>query len=534
MSADPEMPPDATGNEVEVKLLADSAAALRAVARRDSLGPFRLRPRGVARLRTTYLDTPQRTLLGNGIALRLRRHGRAWEATAKWGGSVAGAVHTRREINVPLLRPPRPPYALPEGTLRDELTAYVLGRPLQPVLTTLIRRQVFDLVDDHDTIIAELALDTVRHGRDDSDLREPYFEVEVEQRDGSREDLHALARILCAEHPLAPTDETKFQRAQRDVLGAPPPSPTAIEATDTWQNAARKVAAAQLARLRANDPRVRAGADPDPEAIHQMRVATRRLRTMVLLFADGIAEPTRTRLAAELEWLGSALGGARDLDVQLAQLDAVRPSGAPVEPVLTEFFRDLAATRSGAVLELRAALASTRYARLLRRLERFATPPQRQRSPGPIPPLGVGAAAATAIAAAHRAVRKQAKRATRQSGGLAYHKLRIRCRRLRYLLEFLAPLLDEDADWLIARMTLLQDLLGEANDRVILAHRLRRHGAAEPTLPEAQRAVLEESADTLLLAAGGLHEKFRDKWREEASRIRKRARALARKVRKQA
>lgn len=514
-------PTSRVDGELEIELLAESAASLRAIAGRDTLGPYRLRPRGVAQLRTTYLDTPRHTLLGNNIALRLRRRGRAWEATAKWGGGVTDALHTRREVNVVLPHRARLPFVLPEGPLRDELTAFVLGRPLRPMLTTRIRRQLFALVDESDTVAAELALDTVRHGRDESDLREPYFGVEIEQRTAAIDDLHALGRLLRDEHGLAPADETKFQRARRTVFGAAPPPPGPIGAGDNWQNAARKIAAAQLTRLRACDARVRSGPDPDPESIHQMRVATRRLRTVCKLFAEGIPEPTRTLLAADLEWLDAALGGARDLDVQRAQLEAIGPSIGAAEPTVPDFRRELAAARPPALDDLRAALGSARYVRLLRRLERFATPPARLRR-GAASAANVCGAAATAVASAHRAVRKQARRALRDSGALAYHKLRIRIRRYRYLLEFLAPLIGDDSDWLIARMTLLQDLLGEANDRVVLARQLRRRGAAVA----AQRQPLEESADDLLLAAGALHESFRRRWKDDSRRIRKRTRRI--------
>src|SRR5206468_4168554 len=61
----------------------------------------------------------------------------------------------------------------------------------------------------------------------------------------------------------------------------------------------------------------------DPERLHDMRVAIRRLRAMLALFADVL--PIRfAAAAATLEWIARALGAVRDLDVQLAHLDAWR------------------------------------------------------------------------------------------------------------------------------------------------------------------------------------------------------------------
>jgi hypothetical protein len=77
-------------DEIEAKLLVPSDAVLHAIARLDRLGAHRLQARGTARLHSVYLDTRDMTLARHGVALRLRRHGRRWEATAKWSGRVRG------------------------------------------------------------------------------------------------------------------------------------------------------------------------------------------------------------------------------------------------------------------------------------------------------------------------------------------------------------------------------------------------------------------------------------------------------------
>ena len=113
--------------EMEAKLLVPTTTALRAIARLTHLGPYPLRPRGAVRLHTSYLDTPGLTLARNGVAVRLRRHGRQWEATVKWAGQVKGDVHERPELTIALPSPPVLPFLPPPGPLHTQLAALVDG-----------------------------------------------------------------------------------------------------------------------------------------------------------------------------------------------------------------------------------------------------------------------------------------------------------------------------------------------------------------------------------------------------------------------
>src|SRR4030095_13743691 len=125
---------------------------------------FRRRPRGVQHLHSVYLDTRDFALARAGIALRLRRAGRSWEATAKWSGRVAGALHERPELTVALPGEPTSPFTLPDGPLRTQLTAVLLGRRLSPILVSEVRRQLRDLLPASASAsdsLAEVALDTV-------------------------------------------------------------------------------------------------------------------------------------------------------------------------------------------------------------------------------------------------------------------------------------------------------------------------------------------------------------------------------------
>lgn len=212
--------------EIEAKLLVPTRGTLRALARLTHVGRYPLRARGAARLQSMYLDTPELTLARQGVALRLRRHGRRWECTVKWGGRVEGDLHERPEWTVALPRAPVMPFVPPAGPLSAKLAALVAGRPLAPILVTDIRRRLFDVMPPaprpgaRPTPIAELALDHVRLcGPQRGGAEDTYYELEIEQRHGRRRQITGLAQRLRREFHLAPSSESKFARGLTLLYG---------------------------------------------------------------------------------------------------------------------------------------------------------------------------------------------------------------------------------------------------------------------------------------------------------------------------
>ncbi len=208
------MKPTSPALEVEAKLLVHRERDLRAMAALRELGRYRLRPRGGARLYSIYVDTPDRRLMRQRIAVRLRRHAGRWELTAKWSGSVRGAVHARPELNVRLTAPPRLPYRI-NRRLGADIAALAGDAPLQPILITDIYRRRLDVLAQtcRGRVLAEMALDRVRlrtpHGRR---AAPPYFEVEIERRHGTRRDLAGITAALKESFELTPSRESKFGR----------------------------------------------------------------------------------------------------------------------------------------------------------------------------------------------------------------------------------------------------------------------------------------------------------------------------------
>lgn len=298
----------------------------------------------------------------------------------------------------------------------------------------------------------------------------------------------------------------------------PPPKGThqRLQPGDSVEQAARKMVARHLGHLRTHEPGVRAGDDAD--AIHDMRVAVRRLRAAVRAFAPG-APVSERFLAAELRWLGRALGEVRDLDVQTELLrNYLSRRPAQTREVLAPFSAQLADERAARHVRLRAALDSPRYARLLQRLDRFARgdyrrSTERDAASEPIAELG-----GRAVKHALRRVEKRAEHAVAAPAPPAedLHLLRIRAKRLRYLLEFLGDLLGKPGRRVVKRLVRLQDLLGAHHDAVVAVAFIRRH-LERDTLGAAERSALARFASAQQRLANRARTGFHEAWKEFAA-----------------
>lgn len=468
-------------SEVEAKLLVPQDRDLLAIARLDRIGRYRVQPRDVVRLHSIYLDTADLSLAHHGVALRVRRQAGRWEATAKWTGRVRGAVHERPELTVPLARAPRTPFTPPAGPLAVHLAALVAGRPLAPILISDITRRRLDVLPPATATpadsIAELALDRVR-------LRSParpesaaaYCEVEIELLHGSRRDIAGIARVLRQRFDLQPSQESKFARGLSLLYGrerlAVPPTP--VEPHNTLDEATRKILSVHLRRLRQHDPGTRLG--QDSEALHDLRVACRRLRAAVTAFEDGIPKQLRSYLGEELEWLSQLLAGVRDLDVQLQILERYYGAG-PSDPGggLAGFRAYMEGERERHRTEMLTGLDSERYFHLLVRLEDFTRSRSRSGARSEAASEPVAAVGYKAIRKAFRRLLKRGRAIDAAPTNDDLHALRIRTKRLRYLLEFLRELLGKPGRRLVKDLVRFQDLLGSHHDAAVAAEFIRQY-----------------------------------------------------------
>jgi CHAD domain-containing protein len=224
----------------------------------------------------------------------------------------------------------------------------------------------------------------------------------------------------------------------------------------------RDALAAQLDELERTEPGVRRG--DDPEAVHDMRVAVRRLRSTLRTVRPLLDRAWTDRMRRDLAWVGDSLGRVRDLDVLLARLEeeANRLDGGDAV-VAAALLRPLAARRGDARAQLVGELASPDFEALVQELRRASATPPLVREDVSVEEL--------AAKEFHRLRKRGAISPGLSNAGL--HKRRIRIKRARYAAELVASPRSKLRKFIRAAKT-AQDTLGEHHDAVVARRELRR------------------------------------------------------------
>ncbi|WP_216214191.1 CHAD domain-containing protein [Amycolatopsis aidingensis] len=234
---------------------------------------------------------------------------------------------------------------------------------------------------------------------------------------------------------------------------------------------------AQLRALLRYEPGTRSGVDP--EDLHQMRVALRRMRSVLKLSGQQLG-PDAERVRGELGWLGGALGEVRDFDVLIEHLrEVVRDFDEQDQPAAEELIGVFAGQRGRAKGKLTRALNSKRYQQLLRDTAALATgsagvPDGEQAKEVQLPK---GTALVGSLRKPYRRFRKAVRALPADPPDDELHELRIHGKRLRYAAELARPAAGKkDAKRikkLIGATKELQTVLGEHQDAVVAAERVR-------------------------------------------------------------
>jgi CHAD domain-containing protein len=454
--------------ETEIKYDAPAHAALPGLERLPQVAA--VRGPEEQRLDAEYYDTDDLRLIRAGITLRRRSGG----GDAGWHLKLPAGADTRREIRRPLGGAAAP---VP-GELAGLVRARTRDTPLRPVARMTTTRRRLTLLDQAGESLAEVAADDVSaQTLGSTTALSRWQEVEVELTGGDRRLLGAADKLLRREG-LRPAGRTaKLERALSGWLPEAPnrPAPT------TSSSAGEVVLAylrAHAETLTALDPMVRLD---EHDAVHQMRVAARRLRSTLRSFRDVLAPAGTRELAAELHWLGGVLGAARDGEVLASHLEAGLRR-APVElrlgPVQARIQGHFASVRAAARTELLAALDSERYFSLLDDLDALLDAP-------PFTARASQSAAGVLPAAARRARRqmdRRMRRAWRAAPGPArneaLHQARKSARRARYASEAMVPAIGGKARRFVKKMKRIQSALGEHQDSVIAREVARDVGIA--------------------------------------------------------
>lgn len=419
-------------------------------------------------LDATYYDTPDLRLARVGITLRRRSGG----DDAGWHAKLPQGIGDRTEIQAP----PGPVEDRVPDELADLLRTYTTTQPLVPCAHITTERDRWQLVGKGGVVLAEIADDSVRArtlgaGEQQATI---WHEVEVELGTAGPDLLDDVAARLTGSGVRPSEESSKLARTLGDRF------PRRARRRLTHKSSAGEVVAAylreQLDRLRAADIAVRLG---EPDGVHDMRVAVRRLRSTLRTFGAIMGRDRTRSVAVELTWLSDVLGAARDSEVlqrQLSdELDATPPE-LVLGPVRAELDRQLSRRAADADAAMRSALNDGRYLALLDALDELLVlrPTDgiaRKRAGNVLPKL---------VRKSFRKARRRAVGAQNAPEGperdIALHQVRKAVKRVRYASETAAPVIGKPADKIRRRTKRVQEILGEHHDLVELRTRLREAG----------------------------------------------------------
>lgn len=230
------------------------------------------------------------------------------------------------------------------------------------------------------------------------------------------------------------------------------------------------------ARLTALEPALRAD---EPDAVHQMRTTTRRLRAALQAFRRVIPRADSARLAGELRWLGGVLGEARDGEVLATHiLDQIGdvPAEQVVGPVRARVRGHFAPARAATRAEVLATLSSARYLALLGELERLAATPPAGPDAGRLARDVLPAAVRHSFRRAERRMRRAYRTPPGPRRDVALHEARKAVKRARYAAEAVTPVAGKPARRFARRLKRVQSALGAHQDAVIAGHVVRQLG----------------------------------------------------------
>lgn len=463
------MPPT---EQVEVELKFDVGSNVAAPDLRVLPGVVSARVPETFGLDATYFDTENLDLATNKITMRRRRggHDEGWHL--KRPADVPGA---RRELRIGFDDAPA------DGDIPDALLIPVLAltrhRPLIPVAAISTSRTITTLLGVDDEPLAEFAEDRVTaQSLLPGGASQQWSEWEFELLEGGTPKLlKAAHKLLRGAGGTEPSSASKLARA----IGSTPAADNAVPVLGRHPTALELVitdVAIHRNSLIAYDPLVRVDAD---DAVHQMRVATRRLRSVLSGFPTVLDAARTAHLDAELKLLARILGEARDSEVQLAIDTSLLRSESASDALRSVLTGAESAVHDRAIRAAHAAMNSNRYFELLDAIdELIADPP-----PGPDADMPASDAVDKAIAKS----RKQIRKAQGTLAGLAegsdewsehLHTIRKRAKRLRYSTDAAEPLGKKKYRQIGDVAKEIQSALGDYNDTHINRSRLAELAAS--------------------------------------------------------
>ena len=427
------------------------------------------------KLSATYFDTADLRLALAGLTLRRRTGG----DDAGWHLKVPAGKDARSEVRLPLGRGAR---TVPTR-LQQMVWARTLGAALRPVAEIVTGRSVRRLVDATGHVVAEIADDRVTARRllplngsgDAAGAAVSWREIEVEVDDEAPDLLDAVDARLRERGLEEAAGASKLAHVlDLDRRGATEaPMATKLTVGSTGGEVVLAHIREQVEQVQAQDLPVRLDA---PDAVHKMRVATRRLRSALTTFKPLFAADVVRPLRDELRWLAGELGAARDAEVmrdrvrKAVEADPEVPeSGSVAEDAAAELGQAYRTAHDRVLAEL----DGERYHGILLALDGLVTsPPYTDRAAAP---------AATALPPrvkwSFARVRRLVEEADATPAGAEreelLHDARKAAKQARYAGESVSRVFGASATAFAEVMEDVQEALGEHQDSVLTRERLR-------------------------------------------------------------
>ncbi|WP_454793606.1 CYTH and CHAD domain-containing protein [Mycolicibacterium lutetiense] len=420
----------------------------------------------IQHLDAVYFDTPDRDLAAHRITLRRRTGG----SDAGWHLKLPAGVDTRTEVRTPLGAATD---TVPED-LRDIVLAIVRDRPLAPVARISTERSVEVLHGADGGALAEFCDDRVTASAtgqeaDQQSWRE--WELELLTADVPDDLMDRLSNRLADAGAAPAAHGSKLAK----VLGTdqlPAPTPPA--------DPVHRAIAEQIDQMLVWDRAVRADAY---DSVHQLRVTTRKIRSLLQESKDSFGLDDDGWVLDELRALAAVLGVARDAEVlgeryqrALDEMPAELVRGPVRQRLVEGANRRYTAGWRRSLLAMR----SPRYFRLLDALERLVSAEKAESADAAAPSVTIDAAYKRVRKAAKTAAAVAADDASAEEKDEALHRIRKGAKRLRYTAAATG------ADKVSDRAKSIQTLLGDHQDSVVSKAHLSTqadaaHAAGEDT-----------------------------------------------------
>jgi CHAD domain-containing protein len=443
-------------------------------------------------LSTTYFDTPDLRLWRRGFSLRYRvgedLKGGTWTLKLPDAAAQTGFSLDRPELSWPGRLD-----QIPAAAMRI-IGGLVRRATLGPIVELASTRRRLLLRDASGNPLGEIDDDivTVRSGqREGFAFRQIELEFGVDQIE-TEPDVVVVKTILKklrkagAHLDGAEKLTTALGLGDRPGIGA-----QRLKGKSTIGHVVQHSIASGLDRILDFEYQLRADpTDPPARAIHQTRVATRRLRSDLKTFKPLLDPVWLAHTKAELKWLGTLLGRIRDADVMAQRIGFGDDAGRSWEgDGLFELRSRLAMQRRAWSKELNRALNDDRYVSLLERLDAaahrppfYTAPAQTKKHRVPRPADRATKALPSLLGTQWKALRHQVHKAAKQPSDRELHRIRIRSKQLRYAAEVATPVLGRPARRSAHRAEALQTTLGHHHDAVAAEDWLRQEAPLGSTM----------------------------------------------------